>query len=174
MGENTANAIDVIYDRRSIRNYLDKSVNQDLVQEVLRAGMFAPSGYNRQPWHFVIFDDKLQIQKIKEMHPYASSLATAPVCIMVCGDTEKELAPGFYQVDCSAAIENMLLAAKALGLDTCWMGIYPWEDLMESFAKTYSLPTHIKPFALISLGYAASKIERPNRVDETKVHYNKW
>lgn len=174
MCENITNTIDTIYDRRSIRTYLDKSVNPDLIQEILKAGMFAPSGYNRQPWHFVVFDDKSKIQAIKDMHPYASSLATAPICIMVCGDTEKELAPGFYQVDCSAAIENMLLAAKSLGLDTCWMGIYPWEDVMANFTKTYSLPEHIKPFALISLGYGASKIERPNRIDGTKVHYNKW
>lgn len=174
MCENIKNAIDTIYDRRSVRTYLDKPVNSDLIQEVLRAGMYAPSGYNRQPWHFVVFDDKTQIQVIKDMHPYASSLATAPVCIMVCGDTEKELAPGFYQVDCSAAIENMLLAANALGLDTCWMGIYPWEEVMANFTKAYLLPEHIKPFALISLGYAASKVERPNRIDETKVHYNKW
>ena len=168
------NAIDTIYDRRSVRNYLDKPVNSDLIQEVLRAGMYAPSGYNRQPWHFVVFDEKDVIAKIKAMHPYASSLATAPVCIMVCGDTEKELAEGFYQVDCSAAIENMLLAAKALGLDTCWMGIYPWAEVMNNFTKTFDLPENVKPFALISLGYAATKIERPSRYNESLVHYNKW
>ena len=174
MTDSLPNAIDTIYDRRSIRSFVDKEVNPDLVQEILRAGMYAPSGYNRQPWHFVVFDDKSVIQKVKNMHPYASSLATAPVCIMVCGDKEKELAPGFYQVDCSAAIENMLLAAKALGLDTCWMGIYPWEETMTAFANEFCLPNHVEPFALIALGYAASKVERPNRCDESKIHYNKW
>lgn len=169
-----ANTIDTIYNRRSVRKYLDKPVNPDLVDEILRAGLFAPSGYNRQPWDFVVFDKKELIEEIKAMHPYASSLATAPVCIMVCGNTEKELAKGFYQVDCSAAIENMLLAAKELGLDTCWMGIYPWKEIMEAFSKRFEIPNHIEPFALIALGYGAETIERPKRYDTTKIHYNKW
>ncbi len=174
MSEEIKNTIDTIYDRRSIRKFLDKTVNPDLVDEILRAGLFAPSGYNKQPWHFVVFDQKDLIQKIKNMHPYASSLETAPVCIMVCGDTDLELAEGFYQVDCSAAIENMLLAAKALGLDTCWMGIYPWQEVMGNFSKTFELPQNVKPFALIALGYGAVKLERPKRYDTSKIHYNKW
>ena len=168
------NTIDTIYDRRSVRKYIDKEVNPDLVDEILRAAMFAPSGCNKQPWHFVVFNDKELIKEIKAMHPYASALATAPVCIMVCGDTQKEMAPGFYQVDCSAAIENMRLAAKALGLDTCWMGIYPWEDTMAAFTKRFNLPENVKPFALISVGYSESKQERPRRYDASRIHYNKW
>ena len=168
------NTIDTIYDRRSVRKYLDKPVNPDLVDEILRAGMFAPSGCNKQPWHFVVFDEKQLVLEIESMHPYASALLTAPVCIMVCGDTEKEMAKGFYQVDCSAAIENMLLAARALGLDTCWMGVYPWEEVMEKFSKRFDLPSHVKPFALISLGYAQSRQERPKRYDSSRIHYNKW
>ncbi len=168
------NTIDTIYDRRSVRKYIDKEVNPDLVDEILRAAMFAPSGCNKQPWHFVVFNDKELIKEIKAIHPYASALATAPVCIMVCGDTQKEMAPGFYQVDCSAAIENMILAAKALGLDTCWMGIYPWEDTMAAFTKRFNLPENVKPFALISVGYSESKQERPRRYDASRIHYNKW
>ena len=168
------NTIDTIYDRRSVRKYLDKDVNPDLVDEILRAAMYAPSGCNKQPWHFVVFNEKGIIKQIKDMHPYASALATAPVCIMVCGDTEKEMAEGFYQVDCSAAIENMILAAKALGLDTCWMGIYPWKDVMASFSQKFALPEHVKPFALISLGYSDVQQERPRRYDSARIHYNKW
>lgn len=168
------NTIDTIYDRRSVRKYLDKPVNPGLVDEILRAGMFAPSGCNKQPWHFVVFDEKQLVLEIESMHPYASALATAPVCIMVCGDTQKEMAKGFYQVDCSAAIENMLLAARALGLDTCWMGVYPWEEVMEKFSKRFDLPSHVEPFALISLGYAQSRQERPKRYDSSRIHYNKW
>lgn len=168
------NIIDTIYNRRSIRKYTDKPVNPDLVDEVLRAGMFAPSGCNKQPWHFVVFNEKELIQEVKNMHPYASPLATAPVCIMVCGDIEKELSQGFYQVDCSAAIENMLLASQSLGLSTCWMGIYPWEETMEAFSKRFELPHNIKPFALVALGYGNEQKERPKRYDQTRIHYNKW
>ena len=73
------NTIDTIYDRRSVRKYIDKEVNPDIVDEILRAGMFAPSGCNKQPWHFVVFNEKDLIQEIKAMHPYASALSTAPV-----------------------------------------------------------------------------------------------
>jgi len=125
-------------------------------------------------WEFIVFNNREIIDEIKSMHPYAVSLSTAPVCIMVCGDTEKELANGFYQVDCSAAIENMLLAAKELGLDTCWMGVYPWEEVMASFSSRFKLPENIKPFALIALGYGAEILERPKRYDKNKIHYNEW
>ena len=168
------NTIDTIYDRRSIRKYLDKPVNPDLVDEVLRAGMFAPSASNKQPWHFIVFNEKDKILGLKNIHPYAKTLETAPVCIMVCGDTEKEMAKGFYVTDCSAATENMLLAAKALGLDTCWMGIYPWEELTENFALYLGLPEHVVPFNLIALGYGAEVKERPRRYDAEKIHYNRW
>lgn len=168
------NTIDTIYDRRSIRKYLDKPVNLDLLQEVLRAGMFAPSASNKQPYHFIVFDNKEKITEIKNLHPYAKTLETAPVCIMVCGDTEKEMAEGFYVCDCAAVCENMLLAAKALGLDTCWMGVYPWQELTEDIAKHYELPSTVVPFALIAMGYGAVELERPRRFDESKIHYNKW
>ncbi len=168
------NTIDTIYDRRSVRKYLEKSVNPDLVDEVLRAGMFAPSASNKQPWHFIVFNEKDKIQEIRELHPYTSALKTAPVCIMVCGDTEKEMAEGFYIADCSAATENMLLAAKALGLDTCWIGIYPWEEITNEFSKHLNLPENVVPFCFIALGYAEQKLERPRRYDSAKIHYNKW
>ena len=168
------NTIDTIYDRRSVRKYIDKEVNPDLVDEILRAGMFAPSGCNKQPWEFVVFNEKDLIKEIKSMHPYASPLETAPVCILVCGDKQREMANGFYQVDCSAAIENMLLAARALGLDTCWMGIYPWAEVMQAFSKRFNLPENIEPFALVSVGYADSRAPRPKRYDSSRIHYNKW
>lgn|SRR5574344_996532 len=168
------NAIDTIYDRRSIRKYLDKEVNSDLVQEVLRAGIFAPSAANKQPYHFIVFDNKEKIAQIKEIHPYAKTLETAPICIMVCGDTQQQMAEGFYICDCSAVCENILLAAEALGLNTCWMGIYPWKELTDNMAKFLDLPDNVKPFAIIALGYGAVDLPRAKRFDETKIHYNNW
>lgn len=166
--------LDIIYDRRSIRKYLDKPVDEKTLNEILKAGMYAPSAVNKQPWHFVVIKDKEVMKDIKNLHPYASSLQTAPVAIMVCGDTNLEFAQNFYLTDCAAVTENILLAAKWLGLDTCWMGIYPWEETMTAFTKHFSLPENIKPFALISLGYSEVKLERPKRYDSSRIHYNKW
>lgn len=169
-----AETLDTIYDRRSIRKYTCKEVNPDLVDEVIRAGMYAPSASNKQPYHFMVFNDKEKIAQVKALHPYAKTLETAPVCIMVCGDTQQEMADGFYVCDCSAVCENMLLAAKSLGLDTCWMGIYPWQDLTKNMSKFFDLPENVVPFALIALGYGAEQKERPRRYDSSKIHYNQW
>lgn len=168
------NTIDTIYDRRSIRKYLDKPVNPDLIDEVLKAGMFAPSASNKQPYHFIVFDKRDKINELKDLHPYARTLETAPACILVCGDTKQQMADGFYVCDCSALCENMLLAAKSLGLDTCWMGVYPWADLMKEMAEHYCMPENVVPFAIVAIGYGAEQKERPRRYDSSKIHYNKW
>ena len=166
--------LDTIYDRRSIRKYQEKPVEEKLLNEILKAGMYAPSAVNKQPWHFVVIKDKEVMKDIKNLHPYASSLQTAPVAIMVCGDTNLEFAQNFYLTDCAAVTENILLAAKWLGLDTCWMGIYPWEKTMKDFSDYFKLPENIKPYSLIAVGYGAETKSRPDRFDESKIHINKW
>ncbi len=166
--------LDTIYDRRSIRKYQEKPVEEKLLNEILKAGMYAPSAVNKQPWHFVVITDKEVMRDIENLHPYASSLQTAPVAIMVCGDTNLEFAQNFYLTDCAAVTENILLAAKWLGLDTCWMGIYPWEKTMKDFSDYFKLPENIKPYSLIAVGYGAETKSRPDRFDESKIHINKW
>ena len=166
--------LDTIYDRRSIRKYQEKPVEEKLLNEILKAGMYAPSAVNKQPWHFVVITDKEVMRDIKNLHPYASSLQTAPVAIMVCGDTNLEFAQNFYLTDCAAVTENILLAAKWLGLDTCWMGIYPWEKTMKDFSDYFKLPENIKPYSLIAVGYDTETKSRPDRFDESKIHINKW
>ena len=166
--------LDTIYDRRSIRKYQEKPVEEKLLNEILKAGIYAPSAVNKQPWHFVVITDKEVMRDIKNLHPYASSLQTAPVAIMVCGDTNLEFAQNFYLTDCAAVTENILLAAKWLGLDTCWMGIYPWEKTMKDFSDYFKLPENIKPYSLIAVGYGTETKSRPDRFDESKIHINKW
>lgn len=166
--------LESIFSRRSVRRYQDKPVESEKLEEVLKAGMYAPSAKNQQPWHFIVCDDKKVIEEVKNLHSYAVSLATAPIAILVCGDTKLEFLEGFYHVDCSAAIQNMLIAAKELGLDTCWMGIFPKEDLEESFSKYFNLPENVKPHSMIALGYADQNIPMPERFDKTRIHFNKW
>lgn len=166
--------LETIYERRSVRKYLDKPVDKKTVEEILKAGMYAPSAVNKQPWHFIVCDTREAVERVHKLHPYSTMLKTAPVCILVFGDTDLEFCPGFYITDCSAATENILLAAKALGLDTCWLGIYPHKDMQEAFSKEFNLPKNIIPFAAIALGYGDEKKELPERFDAKKIHYNKW
>ncbi len=166
--------INAIYKRRSVRDYLDKPVDNDLVEEVIKAGMYAPSAVNRQPWEFIVCDRKDTVEAARTLHHAAKALYTAPVAIIVCGDTDKEYLPGFYLSDCAAVIENMLIAAKDLGLDTCWMGIYPVYDMEQKFSEHYRLPENIKPYGMIALGYGNENLGIPERFDRSKIHYNRW
>lgn len=166
--------LDTIHSRRSIRKYKDKKVSDKLIKEILKAGMAAPSARNQQPWQFIVITDKIILQKIPNVHPYASMVAKAPLAILVCGDLELETAQGYWIQDCSAAIQNMLLAITDLGLGAVWTGVYPRQDRVEGFKKLFNLPKNIIPLALIPIGYPAEKLPKLNRFKDDKIHYNKW
>ena len=166
--------LNAIYKRRSVRNYLERSVEKDLIEEVIKAGMYAPSARNKQPWHFIVCNTKESVAAVKNLHHASSALNTAPVAIIVCGDINQEFMPGFYLTDCAAVVENMLLVAKDLGLDTCWMGIFPVYDLEQKFSEHFKLPANIKPYAMIALGYGNENLPIPDRFNPDKIHYNRW
>ena len=108
-----------IMTRTSIRAFTDQPVDEAIVEKILRAGMSAPTAVNRQPWAFVVVNEREQMERLREVHPYAQMLKTAQLAIIVCGDMERAL-PGASQAywiqDASAATENILLAAHGLGL----------------------------------------------------------
>jgi nitroreductase len=119
------NTLDAIHNRRSIRKYLDKPVPPDVLRQVLSAAMYAPSACNQQPWQFVVLDDRKLLREVPKINSYAAMAAQAPVAILVCGDSSLETVPGYWVIDCSAAVQNLLLAAHALGLGAVWTGVYP-------------------------------------------------
>ncbi len=166
--------LDAIFQRRSIRKFLDKPVSQDLVTEIIRAGMYAPSAKNKRSWSFIVCDIEESLSKIQQVHQWTKMLDTAPICIVVCGDTEQESYPGSYVADCSLATENIMIAAKSLGLDTCWISFYPYKEWENSFSDLFQLPDHIKPFCGIALGYGNEHHQQPDRFEVEKIHFNKW
>lgn len=166
--------LDVIYGRRSIRKYQQKPVEDEKLNEILRAAMYAPSAMNKQPWRFVVCKERKTLDEIQKIHPYSSMLKTAPCCIVVCADTDMEYAQGSYIQDCAASVENLLLAAKYLGLGTCWLGIYPDVNRQDEFKKFFNMPKNIVPFCAVALGYPNEEIVTPNRFDKSKIHFEKW
>ncbi|MDX9694521.1 MAG: nitroreductase family protein [Bacteroidales bacterium] len=112
-----------IITRRSIRKYTDKKISDDQVQMLLKAGMYAPSARNQQPWHFLVINDKRTLNQLSEIHPYAKMLTEAQLSILVCGDETLELSTGYWVVDCSVATQNILLAAHGMGLGAVWLGL---------------------------------------------------
>lgn len=162
--------------RRSIRQFeKGKTIPHSDIEDLLKIAMHAPSGYNRQPWEFVVVEDEETKDKIIKIHSHASFLKDASAAIIVCGDTEKQLDENFWVVDTSAAIENLLLALHGKGLGGCWCAIYPYEDRMKEFQKLLGLPEHIKPNALVVAGYPLQTPPQPkDRFKPEKIHYGKW
>lgn len=167
-------ALEAILTRRSIRRYTAEPVAEDLIKKLLEAAMYAPSAHNQQPWQFIVIQDRQVLDKIPEFHPHSSMLKSAPLAILVCGDSSRFKSPYFWPQDCAAATQNILLAAKALGLGTVWMGVYPRENLMEGMRTLFKIPEGVVPFSLIAVGYPAEEKLRPERFDEQRIHYNRW
>ena len=167
-------ALKAILTRRSVRKYTDKSISDEIIKQLLEAAFSAPSASNQQPWHFIVIDDRAILGKTKDFHPSAKMLEKAQKAILVCGDLNLEKLKGYWVLDCSAATENILIAARALALGGCWLGIYPRQDRVNHLKKILKLPEHVIPFALISLGYPNEKQEKVNRYNESRIHHNKW
>ena len=166
--------LEAIHTRRSIRMYTARQVPQEIVTELLRAAMSAPSAVNSQPWVFIVIDDKELLDEIPTFSPYASMCREASLGILICGDTNQEKVPGFWVQDCSAATQNLLLAAHACGLGAVWTGVYPMEDRIEGFQKAFGLPDHVIPLAFVPIGYPAQKPEPQDRYREEKIYYNMY
>lgn len=164
--------LETIFARRSIRKYTQEPVEQKKIEMLLKAAMAAPSASNRKPWQFVVVTQRGTLDALAEAHPYGKMLFEAPLCISVCGDLT-EMEPYWVQ-DCSAATENLLLAATGLGLGAVWLGVYPRDQRVAAVRATLALPDHITPLNLISIGYPAEEKEPRTQYDESRVHWERW
>ncbi|HSB78956.1 MAG TPA: nitroreductase family protein [Candidatus Methylomirabilis sp.] len=167
-------ALEAILTRRSIRRYTGKPVPDEQIRTLLEAAMSAPSAGNEQPWQFIVITERRILDMIPTFHPYADMLREASVAILVCGDVDLERYKGSWVQDCSAATQNLLLAAHAKGLGAVWVGIYPKDDRVQRIQKLLDLPAHVIPLALVPIGYPAERIPRMDRFDATRIHSNGW
>jgi len=164
-----------IFTRRSMRKYEDRPVEDEQIQQLLRAAMYAPSAGNEQTWHFVVVKDRTKLDNISRFHPFAKMLKQAPLAIVPCCDTGLARYKGSFWIQgISAAIQNMLLMATHLGLGSCWCGVYPREKLVEKVSAILNLPPDIIPAAIVVIGYPAEKVEAPERFLPERIHYERW
>lgn len=168
----TKELINTIFARRSIREYTGEVVSQSDIKVMLEAAMASPSAANLKPWHFVVVTDRQLLDSLATVRPYGKTLFKAPLCIAVCGDTT--ISARFWVQDCSAATENLLLAAAALGLGAVWLGVYPSEDIVRGVRKVLNIPETIVPLNLISIGHPAEEKEPRTQYDELRVHREHW
>ncbi len=166
--------LEAIRTRRSIRQYTSQPVPEEMVEELLRAAMAAPSAGNEQAWQFVVISDREILGSIPRIHPYCQMAAQAPVAILVCGDLSRQKHQGYWVQDCSAAIQNLLLAAHARGLGAVWTGIYPVEERVKAFREMMGLPPEVVPLALIPVGWPAEAPPPEDRYDPARVHRDRW
>ena len=169
--------LNTIFKRTSIRSYQDKIIEKEKIEKLLRAGMAAPSAMNKQPWHFVVVTDKHQLQKLAEANPHAAMAEKAPLAIVVCGDMNKAAkgnAREFWIQDCSAASENILLAATGMELGAVWTGTYPSEERCAEVAKALGLLETLIPLNTIVVGYPDTEVSPKDKWNEGNISYNQY
>lgn len=164
-------ALDNIFARKSVRTYLDKGVEKEKIDWMLRAGMAAPTGRDLRPWEFVVISDRATLDSMATALPYAKMLKQARQAIVVCGDSTRS---SYWYLDCSAATQNILLAAESLGLGAVWTAAYPYEDRMEVVRRFTNMPENVLPLCIIPFGYPATNEQPKQKFDEKKIHYGKF
>lgn len=173
-GSKHVSAVDAIATRRSIRTFTDESISEKVLEQILLAGMQAPSAGNAQPWEFVIIESEQSKAHITKIHQFAQMAPKAPVSVLVCANLEKEKYAGFWVQDCSAVIQNMLLAARANNVATVWCGIHPVEQRVHDFRAAFNLSQHIVPLGLVVMGYSKQGFTERSVFDASKIHRERF
>ncbi len=169
-------AFDLITQRRSIRKFTSQPVEKEKLLLLLQAAMAAPNARNSKPWEFVMVDEQSTCDRLRAAHPYGNHNGT--VAIIVCGHPaiaeNPQTSEKNWMLDCSAATENLLIQAAALGLGAVWCGVWPAQDRVEAIAAIVGLPNGCHPLNLIWVGYPAEFKESRTQYDEGRVHWGKY
>ena len=166
-----------IFNRKSVRNYVEAQISPETLEFLVKAGMAAPSAIDRRPWEFIIINDKAVVKKLNDALPSAKMAEKAGYAIVVAGNIEKQAGgkdSTFWIMDCSAAAQNILLAAESLGLGAVWTAVYPNPDRMKPVIETLGLPSNIVPLAFIPVGKPAGSDKPKDKFDKEKIHWNHW
>jgi nitroreductase len=176
MSTTTEDKLNFIFGRRSIRVYSPGEIDGDTVTRLLEAAMAAPSAMTKDPWRFVVVRKQATLAAMAEALPGGKMLGTATLAIFVCGDLDAtfERHVSFLLQDCSAAVENLLLAAHALGLGACWVGVHPAENAINRLRNLLGLPSPVMPVAVVSLGVPGEQLGPRTRFNQNYVHFEKW
>ncbi len=171
------NTLEVIHNRKSVRNFTDEPVTKEQLETIVKAGMAAPSARNLQPWAFVVVTERQKLDDLANALPYAKMLLQAQAAIVVCGDMNKaatEVDSAYWVQDCSAATQNILLAVEALKLGAVWTATFPYQERMNPVIEILSLPDNIRPLNVIPIGLPTGEDKPKNKWKPENVHWEKW
>jgi len=160
-----------IFKRVSVRKYLDKPVEKEKIEKILKAGMQAPSAGNQQPWEFYVVENKELIEKLSKVSEYSKFVKDAPVVIVPCYRLNGLKFPEYDLIDLSICTENMWLEESALGLGGVMLGIAPHDYRMQYVEKVLNIPMDVRAFALLTVGYPAEDKKQQDRFDKNRIHY---
>jgi len=176
MSSANENNLDLIFGRRSIRIFSPGQVSDEAVKRLLEAAMAGPSAMTKDPWRFVVARRSESLQALGAALPGGKMLPTASLAIVVCGDEEAafEKHVSFLIQDCSAAIENLLLAAHGLGLGACWVGVHPSPESIRRVRELFKIPETVVPVAVIAVGQPGEALPARTRFNQDYVHLETW
>jgi nitroreductase len=169
--------IKAILARRSIRRYENKPVEREKIDAILACATAAPSANNFRPWHFVETEDRAALSALAEAHPYGKMLTEAGLVIVVCAETEKnKVSDPWWEEDCGAAMQNILIAATSMGLGTVWLGVHYHgpSGLPEKVRKILGIPAHVQVMGMAAIGYGAETKPPYGEADPAHVHKGRW
>ena len=181
-------ALEVIKARTSIRSFTGKKLTEDQIHTLLDAAMAAPTGANIQPWRFIVITDDEIKAGLYQGEKHKHMVTTAGAVIVVCGETTRMVKPrdaaedaepverpnNYWFEDCSAATENLLLAATALDLGAVWLSCYPTERIVDRIRAYLGIPANVTPLAIVPVGYPAETPEPKDKWNPDNIHYDRW
>ena len=168
-------AINAILARRSIRRYDNKPVEREKIDGILECAFAAPSANNLRPWHFMEITERNTLDALAGAHPYGKMLAQAPLAIVVCGEKENEGSPHlWWEQDCAAAMQNILVAATAMDLGSVWLGVHHVAVTSGKVRRLLGIPEHIQIMGIAVIGYEAEQKPAHEGIDQNRVHRERW
>jgi nitroreductase len=164
--------MDLMYARRTIREFTDEPVTDEQVEAMLKAAMAAPSAQDLQPWHFVVVRKREMLDKLAQVHKYAHMLEKAPLAVVVCGD--EKVSEKHWVEDTCVATQNLLLAATALGLGGVWISLYPKKKHQKYVRELLDIPEHVGVLCALAVGNPAEKKRARTKYDPSRAHWEEW
>lgn len=169
--------------RRSVRQYdTSKKISKETIREIIKAAQYSPTAHNKQPWEFLVIEDKEFLANLRHIQRWTSFAKDASCVVIVCGDIDKSFSRHkedetwtFIDVDCAIATQSLLLAAWAKGIGTCYCGAAPMQKVVDALKEHLNLPDNIRPFAIVPMGYPLEEPKQPDdRYKPEKIHWENW
>ena len=169
------NLVDAIKARRSIREFIPGVVEGEEIRTILDCAACAPSAHNVRPCHFVVVKDRAVLKAMAEKHPYGKMLGSAGCAVLVCGDTAKNggIASDYCEIDCAAAMENLLLGVEAIGLGGVWLGMKS-QELQDVFKGIFGIPSDVMIVGIAAVGHTDKKPRPHSGASEDQIHMGSW